>query len=138
MSSRRSLSKIASKSPKELRSLQITKVQGTPMLNAMLVRIAYADSDIIHLCINPKVTANHDHLVADHRAVILRAIDRPMDDHHLGHRHLGRPIVRGAHPDRPGHRPDRRPVRLQELLPEGLRERLQNANLGIPEQEYAN
>jgi hypothetical protein len=116
------------------------------MLNAMLVRVAYADSDITQPCINPKVTANQDHLVADHRAVILRAIDRPTDDHHLGYRHIGRSIVQDAHPGHPGRLPGRhlgrlpgcRPVRLNELLPESLRERLQNANLGLPNQRYSN
>jgi hypothetical protein len=106
------------------------------MLNAMLVRV-----DTTQLCINPKVMARHDHLLADHQAVILRAIDRLTDDHHLGHRHIGRSIVQDAHTDHPGRlpgrHPGRRPGRLKELLPESLRECLQNANLGLPNQEYS-
>jgi hypothetical protein len=101
------------------------------MLNTQPVHVAYADSDIIHICINTKVTTNHDHLVANRRAVILRAIDLLTDDHHLVHRHLRRPTVRDAHP----RLPCRRPYRLHELLPEGLRELLQNASLGVLEQK---
>ncbi|XP_068987455.1 uncharacterized protein [Bombus flavifrons] len=69
--------------PHEIWHCDVFKVQNTLMLNTQPVHVAYADSDIIHICINTKVTTNHDHLVANRRAVILRAIDLLTDDHHL-------------------------------------------------------
>jgi hypothetical protein len=68
---------VSLKLPKGHRSAPIVWAKDTLLLNVPLARVPYANKDIIHTCIETKLTSNHE----------CRAADHPTDDHHLDHRY---------------------------------------------------